>query len=58
MRDYVKEALEKARKQQQREVIRLRGQGKSYTEIGKFLGVTRQRAQQIGIAAGERGPSK
>lgn len=51
MRDYVKEALEKARKQQRTAVLRLRRQGKSYTQIGDALGMTRQRAQQIGKAA-------
>lgn len=51
MRDYVKEALEKARKQQRTAVVRLRRQGKSYTQIGDALGMTRQRAQQIGKAA-------
>lgn len=52
MRDYVKEALAKAKQQQQATVKRLRKKGKSYTEIGKVLGVTRQRAQQIGKDAG------
>lgn len=33
-------------------VIELRRQGKSYSEIGAKLGVSRQRAEQIAKAAG------
>lgn len=51
MRDYVKEALEKARQQQTAAVVKLRKKGLSYTAIGTQLGMTRQRAQQIGKAA-------
>lgn len=51
MKNVVKEAADKARQKQIAFVRKERAKGKSYSQIGALMGLTRQRAQQLGKAA-------